>query len=75
MHTTDIVVAGLGAVIVAALVSRAFYGAGPVAMLMEEVAPVSADGSGPARPSAPRWCFHGREADLLDLRPARQPCP
>ena len=75
MRSTEIVVAGLGALVVAALVSRAFHGAGPVATLMEAAAPVSAGGSGPAYPSAPRLCFHGREGDLLDLRPAGQPCP
>jgi hypothetical protein len=77
MRSTEIVVAGLGALVVAALVSRAFHGAGPVATLMEAAAPapVPAGGSGPAYPTASRLCFHGREADLLDLRPAGQPCP
>ena len=77
MRSTDIavVVAGLGALVTAALVSGALFGTGPMATRMEAAAPVPAGGSGPARPSAPRLCFHGSENDLLDLRPAGQPCP
>ena len=75
MRSTDtaLAVAGLGALLVAALVSGALYGAGPMATWME--APGAAGGSGPARPSAARLCFHGPEGDLLDLAPAGQPCP
>ncbi len=77
MRSTDIavVVAGLGALVTAALVSGALFGTGPMATRMEAAAPVPAGGSGPARPSASRLCFHGSENDLLDLRPAGQPCP
>ena len=77
MRSTDIalVAAGLGALLAAALVSGALYGAGPMATRMEAAAPVPAGGSGPARPSASRLCFHGPEGDLLDLAPAGQPCP
>jgi hypothetical protein len=77
MRSTDtaLVVAGLGALLVAALVSGALYGAGPMATWMETAAPVPAGGSGPARPSAARLCFHGPEGDLFDLAPAGQPCP
>ncbi len=76
MRSTDIalVAAGLGALLAAALVSGALHGAGPMATRME-AAPVPAGGSGPARPSASRLCFHGPEGDLLDLAPAGQPCP
>ncbi len=74
MHRTEVVVAGLGALIAAALVSGALYGAGPRATRVE-APPVPAGGSGPARPSASRLCFHGPEGDLLDLPPAGQPCP
>ena len=77
MRSTDtvLVVAGLGALLVAALVSGALYGAGPMATWVETAAPVPPGGSGPARPSAARLCFHGPEGDLLDLAPAGQPCP
>ena len=77
MRSTDIalVAAGLGALVAATLVSWALYGTGPMATRMEAAAPVPAGGSGPARPSASRLCFHGSEGDLLDLRPAGQPCP
>ena len=76
MRSTDtaLVAAGLGALLAAALVSGALYGAGPMAAPME-AAPVPAGGSGSARPSASRLCFHGPEGDLLDLAPAGQPCP
>lgn len=53
MRSTDVValaVAGLGAVVVAALVSGTFYGAGPMATRMEAAPPVAAGGSGPSRP-------------------------
>jgi hypothetical protein len=69
-----LVAAGLGALLAAALVSGALYGAGPMATWMEAAAPVLPGGSGPARP-APRLCFHGPEGDLLDLAPGGQPCP
>ena len=77
MRSTDtaLVAAGLGALLAAALVSGALYGAGPMATRMEAAAPVPAGGSRPARPSASRLCFHGPEGDLLDLAPAGQPCP
>jgi hypothetical protein len=74
MHRTEMVVAGLGALVAAALVSSAFFGAGPLATRVQ-APPVPAEGSGAARPSAARLCFHGSESDLLDLRPAGQPCP
>ena len=77
MRSTDtaLVAAGLGALLAAALVSGALYGAGPLATRRDAAAPVPAGGSGPARPSASRLCFHGPEGDLLDLPPAGQPCP
>jgi hypothetical protein len=77
MRSTDtaLVAAGLGALLVAALVSGALYGAGPIATWMKAAAPVPAGGSGPAQPSAARLCFHGPEGDLLDHVPAGQPCP
>ena len=73
-NTAALVVAGLGALLAAALVSGALYGAGPMATWMA-AAPVPPGGSGPARPSASRLCFHGPEGDLLDLPSAGQPCP
>jgi len=77
MRSNDrvLVVAGLGALLAAALVSGARYGARSMPARMEVAAPVLPDGSGPARPSASRLCFHGPEGDLLDLPPAGQPCP
>jgi hypothetical protein len=77
MRSNDraLVVAGLGALLAAALVSGVRYGARPMPARMEAAAPVPADASGPARPSASRLCFHGPEGDLLDLPPAGQPCP
>ncbi len=77
MRSTDttLLAAGLGALLAAVLVSGALYGAGQMAARMESAAPVLAGGSGPARPSASRLCFHGPEGDLLDLPPAGQPCP
>jgi hypothetical protein len=77
MRSTDIalVAAGLGALIAAALVSGALYGAGPMAARMEAAAPVLPGGSGPGRPSASRLCFHGPEGDFLDLASAGQPGP
>ena len=67
MRSTDaaLVAAGLGALLAAALVSGALYGAGPLAARMEAAAPVP----------AARLCFHGPEGDLLDLPSAGQPCP
>ncbi len=77
MRSTDtaLVAAGLGALLAAALVSGALYGAGPLATRMEAAAPMPAGASGPARSSASRLCFHGPEGDLLDLPLAGQPCP
>jgi hypothetical protein len=77
MRSTDaaLVVAGFAALLAAALVSGALYGAGPMATRMEAAAPVPAGGSGPARPTASRLCFHGPEGDFLDLASAGQPCP
>ncbi len=77
MRSTDttLLAAGLGALLAAVLVSGALYGAGQMAARMESAAPGPAGGSGPARPSASRLCFHGPEGDLLDLPPAGQPCP
>ena len=66
--------AGLGALLAAALVSGALRGALPMPAQLEAAA-VPAGGSGPARPSTPRLCFHGPGGDLLDLAPAGQPCP
>jgi hypothetical protein len=68
--------AGIGALFAAALTSGALlHGAPPMPARVEAGAPVPAGGSGPARPSAPRLCFHGPGGDLLDLAPAGQPCP
>ncbi len=67
--------AGMGALFAAALASGALHGAPPMPAREEAGAPVPAGGSGPARPSAPRLCFHGPWGDLLDLAPAGQPCP
>ena len=77
MRSNDmaLVAAGLGALLAAALVSGVIYGAGPMATRMEAAAPVPASGSGPARPSASRLCFHGPEGDLLDLPPPGSPVP
>ena len=77
MRSNDLVlvVAGLGALLAAALVSGVIYGAGPMAARMEPAAPVPPGGSGTARPTAPRLCFHGPEGDFLDLAPGGQPCP
>ena len=74
-NTAALVVAGLGALLAAALASGALYGAGPMATWRKAAAPVPTGGSGPARPSASRLCFHGPEGDLLDLPSAGQPCP
>ena len=74
-NTAALVVAGLGALLAAALASGALYGAGPMATWMKAAAPVPTGGSSPARPSASRLCFHGSEGDLLDLPSAGQPCP
>jgi hypothetical protein len=65
----------LGAVLAAALVSAALCGALPMPAWVEAAAPVLAAGSGPARPSVSRLCFHGPEGDLLDLAPSGKSCP
>ena len=69
------VAAGLGPFLAAALVLGALYGAPPMPTPVEAATPALTGGSGLARPSAPRLCFHGPGGEFLDLAPAGQPCP
>lgn len=74
---TALVAAGLGALLAAVLAWGVLHDGLPKLARVEAAAPVPvpAGGSGPARPSASRVCFHGPKGELLDLAPAEQPCP
>ncbi len=71
-------VAGLGALLAAALffcVSDGGLPPSPARAEAAAAAPALAGGAGPARPPAPRLCFHGPGGELLDLAPAGRHCP
>jgi hypothetical protein len=69
------IVAGLGALVAAALFLGVFDGGlPPKPARAEAAAPALAGGGGPARPSIPRLCFHGSGGEILDFAP-RQDCP
>ena len=70
------VVAGLGALVAAALFLGAFDGEmpKPARAEAEAAAPVLAGGGGPGRPSALSLCFHGPGGEFLDFAPAGQHC-
>lgn len=68
-------VAGLGALLTAALFLGVFGGGLPKPARVEAASPVLAGGGAPARPPVPGLCFHGVGGELLDLAPAGQRCP
>jgi hypothetical protein len=68
------VVAGLGAILAAALFLGMFDGGLPPKPARAEAAAALGGEGSPARPSIQRLCFHGPGGELLDFAP-RQQCP
>ncbi len=71
----DATVAGLGALLAAALFLGVLEGGLPKPARAEAAAPVLSGGGAPARPSVPGLCFHGPGGEFLDFAPAGQRCP
>ena len=69
------IVAGLGALVAAALFLGMFDGGLPPSPARAKAAPALAGGDGPARPPIPRLCFHGSGGEVLDFAPAGQRRP